>query len=416
MAIYWFSVARSLQWDEYVGRSPDFAREVVKAKTETEGIEKMTERILSIAGATSDVGGRLQEPVTHEEAVEWLKSAAKRNTEAGTLYPVCIDIHEREPGKLTPIKGRSVKQADMPGWWLLSRIQVPDEPVPYYHETRRGMPIFKDKYKVGYGPAAQLLTENTFYSRCVLLLRAVCGDAAREAARRIRLASEEGGPCLPRIAGILTVKEASLNMDEKRCPPVDTILEDTPAWLWQEEQPLNLMEGRHYGNSWLIVDRGMCWITDRILGVARQMTVEALLSTLEDLAEAMDRYQPELERSEPELFKHEAPEDGAEPLDKDREHPFFLEGGKRWICISRWEAAWEAPGNNYPCLVMPYPKRIGGQTGDDLKLVFRDAENVSEFIPGTRRTGQGQACRRVDRHVLPLLRACREYRASSSGQ
>ena len=40
MAIYWFSVARSLQWDEFVGRSPDFASEVVKAETETEGIEK----------------------------------------------------------------------------------------------------------------------------------------------------------------------------------------------------------------------------------------------------------------------------------------------------------------------------------------------------------------------------------------
>ena len=86
MAIYWFSVARSLQWDEFVGRSPDFASEVVKAKTEAEGIEKMTMRILSVAGAESDVGERLSEPLTHEEAAEWQKSAA------GTLYPVCVDI------------------------------------------------------------------------------------------------------------------------------------------------------------------------------------------------------------------------------------------------------------------------------------------------------------------------------------
>ena len=165
MAIYWFSVARSLQWDEFVGRSPDFAGEVVKAKTEAEGIEKMTMRILSVADAKSNAGARLPEPVTREEAAEWQKSAAERNTEAGTLYPVCIDIREREPGKLTPVMGRSVKQADMPGWWVLSRVQVPDEPVPYYPETRRGMPIFKDKYKVGYGPAAQLLTEDGFLSR-----------------------------------------------------------------------------------------------------------------------------------------------------------------------------------------------------------------------------------------------------------
>lgn len=374
MAIYWFSVARSLQWDEFVGRSPDFASEVVKAKTEAEGIEKMTRRILHVAGIKSDLGVRLPEPATREETAKWQESAAERNTEPGALYPVVIDIEQHEPEKKGALLGRQVKQTEIPAYWVLSRALVPDEPVPFYPESRRGMPL--DKYQAMFGPALAFNPDyGCDFTRVeMLMLRAVSGDAAREAARRVRIAMEEGGACLPRVAPLLYIAGAKL-----RASGEDRIIEDTPAWIWQDGKPVNLVDERKNGNAWLIVEKDMCWLCGNLFNAVRQMSADRFVDGLEKLAEAMDAHAPELKEKNPDLF--DGPHPDEDPHDKDREMPFPVTGHFREEAFfsKEWSAAWEEPGNEYPCLVVPYPKTIGGRTGCDLKLLFPGPKAVAEF-------------------------------------
>ena len=239
---------------------------------------------------------------------------------------------------------------------LLSRLMYPSEPVPRYRKGQYGMPL--DKYHEMFGPAAVIAEKD----RELLLMRPVCAEACLEAANRIKKASCIGQACLPNIQSLLTFLPGP-GPKSKVIKGEGMIVNNTPAWIWQQELKVNSLYDAHYGNAWLVVEGDRAHIFKNLyMNQGISLPVQAIIDSLLELHPAFVAYEGTRGPTPKEHRYNRMETDFPFPTDSD-------------YCLSKWKNKWETPENSYPCLVLGCINNRTKEPHDEknIKIVFGSA-------------------------------------------